>query len=457
MRLIFLNVIAIFMASGCHAERFPSARFLGMGYNVITGNPDSNLRDPGFSFGVINFTWVQGHKTSDEKYKVPDYVQALQTKSCSFQSEVSTVTGSESYQDSLSIDVSVDAKVSFGPWSARFSASAGYKEVNQSTSEYRRVYTNARGKCIEYELAVNYMDSPIKITDDFARAVNGLPLSPDQAAYNTFINNYGTHVTSRVTMGAKMVIRSEFEQEAWSKMQKSGVDVAVAAEASFAYVASAGFSVETAKEKQQRESFERQRSKHSESYLGSHPPSDGKMETWAAAAGDAPYPVSYKLAPLTAFITAKFFPDIPERSLSKRRKLLTSAFDRYCSDIVGCGEPGPDEEPVDMASTVSDILGSAINQSCEPEYMLLSCGIQNSKASGTADRNRYAIPATSTACECKDTAGAKCVAWCTNVQVEIRIIKNHIQTTGAVSCPSGYKVLLVTILVCLLSLTRRRS
>ena len=311
MRLIFLNVIAIFMASGCHAERFPSARFLGMGYNVITGNPDSNLRDPGFSFGVINFTWVQGHKTSDEKYKVPDYVQALQTKSCSFQSEVSTVTGSKSYQDSLSVDVSVEVGGSFGLWSARFSSSVGYKEVNQGTTEYRRVYTTARGKCIEYELAVNYMLSPIKVTADFARAVNGLPLSQDESAYNTFINNYGTHVTSRVTMGAKMVIRSEFEQEAWSKMEETGVNVGVAAEVSFAHVASAGVEAETSTEKQQREGFEQQRSSHSESYLGSHPPPDGRKETWAKTAGDAPYPVSYKLAPITAFITAKFFPDMP--------------------------------------------------------------------------------------------------------------------------------------------------
>jgi len=306
MRFIFLSVIAIFMASGCDAERFPNVRFLGMGYNAIKGNPDNNLRDPGFSFGVIDFSWEEGHMTSDRKYVVPDYVQALQTKSCSFQSEVSTVTGSESYQDSLSVDVSVDVGGSYGPWGARFSSSVGYKEVNQGTSEYRRVYTNARAKCIEYELAVNFRRLPVKVTADFARAVNGLSFSQNDTAYIKFINDYGTHVTSRVTMGAKMIIRSSFEQEAWTEMEETGLNVGVAAEVSFMHVASVGVGVETATEKEQREEFEQMRSSHLESYLGSHPPSNGNKEAWAETAGDAPYPVSYKLAPLTAFITAKF-------------------------------------------------------------------------------------------------------------------------------------------------------
>jgi len=75
--------------------------------------------------------------------------------------------------------------------------------------------------------------------------------------------------------------------------------------------------------------------------------------------------------------------------------------------------------------------------------MLLSCGIQNSKTSGTTDINRYAIPATTTACECKDTAGAKCVAWCTNVQINLLIRKERIVKIGSVYCPPNYEVLLL--------------
>jgi len=100
--------------------------------------------------------------------------------------------------------------------------------------------------------------------------------------------------------------------------------------------------------------------------------------------------------------------------------------------------------PVHMASSVASIHGPAMSVECPPEHKLLSCGVQNSKTSGTTDINRYAIPASSTACECKDTAGAKCVAWCANVQMDFRITKNRIQHTGSVPCPTGYKVLHVT-------------
>ena len=50
-------VVAFFLAVRCDAvERFPNARYLGMGYNLITGNPDDNLLDPGFAFSVLEFT-----------------------------------------------------------------------------------------------------------------------------------------------------------------------------------------------------------------------------------------------------------------------------------------------------------------------------------------------------------------------------------------------------------------
>jgi len=107
--------ISILLAScGCmvHAvERLPNARYLGMGYNVIAGNPDNNLNDPGFAFSVLQFTWSNNVTTSDGRYYVPDNIQALQTRSCGFQSESATEFGSRSYQQALSVDVSVEGKV----------------------------------------------------------------------------------------------------------------------------------------------------------------------------------------------------------------------------------------------------------------------------------------------------------------------------------------------------------
>ena len=122
MWLVVLLVVNAYMATTCDAHpcaasRFPNAQFLGMGYNVLEGNPDNNLHDPGFTFPVLELKWTKNSMTSDGKYQVPDYVQGLQTKSCSYHSQALSEFGAQSYQNSLSVDVSVEGSGSFGLWS----------------------------------------------------------------------------------------------------------------------------------------------------------------------------------------------------------------------------------------------------------------------------------------------------------------------------------------------------
>lgn len=439
--LITLVVVGVLLAARCGAvERFPNARYLGMGYNAIMGNPDNDLNDPGFAFSVLQFTWETSTTTSDGKYYVPDNIQALQTKSCGFESHAATDFGSQSYQNSLSVDVSVEVEGGLELWSGRFTASVGYKKVNQGTSEHRRFYTSARAKCIEYQLSVDYLNAPIGVTTNFAEAVSSLPLVQNGNAYNTFINTYGTHFTGRVTMGAKMVIRSEFDEKNLTRMEEVGLNVETGTKLSFTRAA-AGISTETKSEREQREKFESTRRSYSSSYLGSRPPTDGRWETWAQSAGNSPYPVRYRLAPITSLLTDKFFPDMPSSELSTRRSLLAAAYASYCSGISGCGTPPPDRVPVRMKKAVSRILGTA-TVSCPPTYELLSCGILNVRNSGSYDKRRYAIPASTSSCECHDNAEVKCVSWCTNTAVQYTtatsLLVQYFITTA--TCPSGYKV-----------------
>ena len=410
-----------------------------MGYNAITGNPDNDLNDPGFAFSVLDFTWKAGMTTSDGKYLVPDHVQALQTRSCGFQSEATTQFGSRSYQNALSVDVSVEAESGFGLWSARFTASAGYRKVNEGTSQYHRVYTSASSKCIQYQLSVNYLHTPISVTSNFAQAVSSLPLQRNDKAYNTFINIYGTHFTSRVTMGAKMVVLSEFDEHALTRMEEQQLNVETGAKLSFLRSA-AGITGETDVETQQRQTFESLRTSYSASYLGSHPPSNGEWETWAESSGNSPYPVKYKLAPLTSLLTSKYFANMSAHDLNTRRSLLSAAYDIYCQGLSGCGTPPPDRTPVRMKKSVSRFTGLA-RVSCPPAYNLLSCGILNHQTSGGHDKQRYAIPANSRACQCFDRKQANCVSWCTNTAVQYRIAKSSlVRGETTVSCPAGYKV-----------------
>jgi len=440
--ILSLFLVGISLAARCEAlGRLPNARFLGMGYNAIKGNPDDDLHDPGFAYNVLQFTWANESTTTDGQYFVPDHVQALQTKSCSFRSQAATEFGSRSYQESLSVDVSAEVSSGMLLWKARFSASIGYKTVRQETVQHRRFYTSARAKCIHYKLSINYQNKPISITRNFEQAVSSLPLVRDDKAYNSLIDKYGTHFTSSVTMGAKMVIRTEFDEIALNRMEEARLSIEIGAKASFLRFAG-GLDTETTIERQQRETFEANRRSYSESYLGSHPPSDRRWETWAQSTANSPYPVRYKLAPLTALFTAKFFPNMPLNDLTKRRDLLTAAYNIYCSGISGCGTPPPDRVPVRVTKAVSRFRHSA-TVSCPPTYNLVSCGILNVRASGSHDRQRYAIPTYSRACECRDRIEAKCVSWCSNIAVQLRIASSPvIQGVPTATCPSGYKVVL---------------
>ena len=441
-----LLVVVFFLAAICEAmDRFPNARYLGMGYNVITGNPDDDLHDPGFAFNVLAFTWVNGMKTSDGKYLVPDHIQALETKSCGFHGQATTEYGSKSYQNALSVDVSVEAEGGFALWSARFTASTGYKQVSQGTNQNHRIYTSTRGKCIQYQLSINYVHAAINVTNNFAKAVSSLPLARNDSAYNTFINTYGTHFTSQVVMGAKMVVRSEFEEVALTNMEETGLNIEAGAKVSFMRFA-AGVGTETDIQRQQREAFESMRKSFTASYLGSHPPSDGRWETWAQSTTNSPYPVRYKLVPLTSLITNKFFPSMPSNELNTRRNLLTDADTVYCDGKPGCGVPPPDKVPLRMKKAVSTFRGSA-TVSCPPTYSLLSCGILNVRASGDHDGQRYAIPANSASCRCLDRSEAQCVSWCTNNAAGFTIARSPlVQGSTTATCPVGHKV--VTCRMC---------
>jgi len=455
MRLIILPVVAIIIATeatewvAADVVKFPNIRYLGMGYNLLKGNPDDNWNDPGFRLAVLQFEWDQGRMSSDGRYEIPDHIQAMQVKSCGYESVVESIAGADSLTESLSVDVSVDASVGFGMWSARFSASTSYQKVNEKSFKQKRKFTTAKAKCIEYVVTADYLYSPIKVTESFIAAVKALPVLKGQhdqsqkVAYHRFIETFGTHITVRLTMGAKMVMRSEFTERSWNSMESEGIKVGVAVQASFAKVASVGASAETEYARDQREKMESKRESYTASYQGSHPPTNGRWETWAQAAGDTPAPISYKLLPIIYLLQEKYL-GILTQDLQPRRKLLRNAFKSYCNSLKGCKAPAPDPIIPPFKSTYSTFVISPTKVSCSPRDRLLSCGLKalvNKTSAEQCDPKRYAIPAAERECECGDANGGMCKGWCVRVTMDVQAVTKEGGENTTVSCPSKYKVL----------------
>jgi len=443
MLMIVLLGVMVSAKSMETLRKFPNVKCLGRGYNVVTGNPESKeMTDPGSTYSVLKFDWSHNATTSDGKYLVPNHVQALQTVSCGFDSESSMVFGASSYQKALSVGVSVAAGGGYANWNARFSVNTTIDTVRGGMKEHRYFYSTAKAECVFYRLSLNIQYAPIGVTSEFAQAVSKLPLTRDDKAYEQFIKRYGTHFTSEVLMGAKMIVRSEFQENAMSTIDEAKLDVEVGAKVSFRKMFGGGVSVETKTEKKNRQSFEKIRNRETKIYFGSEPPLDGDWKTWAQKTSNEPtYAVEFKLFPLTALFTEKYFPNSSINDTVSKRSLLESAYDIYCKNLFGCGTPPPDRKPVRMKKMVSSFK-TDVYVRCPPTYKMLSCGIENINTT-VFDRQRHAIPHERHSCKCLDTFGAKCVAWCTNIDGNYTTVAKD-KTTNTqnpdVSCPEGYKV-----------------
>ena len=455
MKLIILLVV-VFIATECHAERFPNIRYLGMGYNLIKGNPDDQYYDPGYLFSVLKFTWNNEDTTSDGKYEVPNEVQALQIGSCGYESLVRAVFGEKSYQESLDVEVSVEAEAGIaGLVTARFSASTGYQKVSKSTEKSNVRYSIAKAKCIAYEVAVNYRQTGIEVTDDFFEAVNKLPSKNDDLVNETyfkFIETYGTHITTRLTMGAKMVVTSKIEQSERTKMEKKGVSVEVSAEVSTP-VASFGASTKTDSQTQDKQSSQSSRNSYSTSFRGSLPPTNGGWEIWAQSVGKSPYPISYKLLPVLYLLNNKMFPELSVGELNEKRQLLLAAYADYCNKLPVCNAPRPDPIPPDMHRATSDFVRTSAQLPCPPDYHVVSCGIKNTKKKDSntlCDSSRHALSVGNNKCKCGDDNGAACVSWCSITKLNIRTESSTFNGSTNVSCPEHFNVLICIFTVVLL-------
>jgi len=281
--------------------------YLGFGYDAAIGNPHSNLLDPGFVEPVIQLRYDSKLKTADGQWLIPDGTTVQQITSCSYIAESTEINGTSSYRDSLS----VDARVEGGAFDFKFSASTEYKHVRSGTSYEQKVYVNSEARCMTYKAkfrgTLALMD--LTVTSEFNDAVNHLPanlragsIDTIDKSYLEFIRTFGTHFADTVDMGSKAIIRSEFERSGWSKLQQSGVKVTVAASASF-QAFNFGASTTTAQEKETAQAFESTRKSWKMFYTGSKP--DRDFVKWAKNAGASPYPITYRLIPLTYLLVPR--------------------------------------------------------------------------------------------------------------------------------------------------------
>lgn len=136
--------------------------YLSYTYDIYYGNPQPTQGfDPGSrNYPIYNFLYNKKTTTSDGRYLIPDNIVGIGEQVCNLDFSSSSITGTNSYTNSLQVSVSVTG--GFG--AASFSASAYYKSVEQGTQSSSNIYiTNSENGC---EIRIYFEDHLLLLDQD---------------------------------------------------------------------------------------------------------------------------------------------------------------------------------------------------------------------------------------------------------------------------------------------------
>ena len=116
-----LVLILLLPALSLSATTLPipnAIKYIGIGYNIIDGNPEGGSKvsggvDPGImvSRRIFKLTYDNEKTTNDNEYRVPDEVEFQHRSSAYTSKETDTFYGTKSYAKKLSNQVKVDGEL----------------------------------------------------------------------------------------------------------------------------------------------------------------------------------------------------------------------------------------------------------------------------------------------------------------------------------------------------------
>ncbi|XP_076438521.1 uncharacterized protein LOC143277529 [Babylonia areolata] len=220
------GVCVVVLTCTCGRSQALGEQYVGIGYNVLTANPDGGLASRG---GVD-----PGLLITRRVLKVTDS-RAIQTQlrhSCGSEQTTSTFYGGKSYQDKLAVGVNLEGSVIAGLVNVMFSLSPRFLRTQNETNVDHKVFQDEELVCnLGHVRFVDELSDwlNVTVTDSFASSVCHLPETYSQGAYMAFLDHWGTHITREVDIGTKVIHRSQTSLAEFVRhvMKASGADVSL--------------------------------------------------------------------------------------------------------------------------------------------------------------------------------------------------------------------------------------
>jgi len=284
------------------SQPLPNIGYLALGYNIYYGNPHASQCgvDPGFQTYAGSPIYQQvynGRLTGDQKYSIPDGINAIRDYGCALDFESSETSQSTTYIKTLKKDVTFGFRI---PFIASFKSSHDYSEFHMRVASSKERMVSSSAECVVYDADVNTYQKPL-LTDNFEAAVRSLPSTYGTGDdYFDFFDTFGTHTLSKVKMGSRFGFTAYFNEMAWVNVDRTGTSVSHSASLFGLYMAT-----KEAQSKTVINIFKQNMDNYQEISLGAKPSQHGDAENWAQQVIEEPMPISYTLAAICDAIIDK--------------------------------------------------------------------------------------------------------------------------------------------------------
>ena len=235
-----LVLLFLLFAATKAIPRTPAVNYLGVGYNLVDGNPEgvpnNGNVDPGLksTHRMLKLTYLTNRRTHDDKIMIPDQASFLPRLSCSSKVQTSSYHGAKGYQRQLQVSVKASASGNYGLFGFAFTASAKFNNFQKGSSSATNINTEERRVCnrgtARYLVErAGLQNSKIKLEEGFAADIKRLPRVYNRHRYGQFLDRWGTHVVTEATVGSIYIkVTSVTRQEAFKyALQHNNVGLSV--------------------------------------------------------------------------------------------------------------------------------------------------------------------------------------------------------------------------------------
>lgn len=313
--------------------------FIGLGYDLLKGNMiDPNPGgDKGWKQPVFTLKYSGLHPAAASTIMIPDGTRFQTFQSCNSDVHAKVVDSLYDYKNAIGANFNIQGSTP----PVNFQLGAEAQRVHQDTANSTYLYFLSEVVCSVYQLTLDTYGGP-DLSVDFVNGVNSLPTTHDTpadiAAYNLFLDSFGTSFVSQATFGGRRGNMSKISTQGFTTLYNAGFDVLGSVAASFQKIlglhgsSNAGLNASFNATDNSHNAMNVHGVSITESSYNIGGAWSNDMEIYRANVANDPAPIFLNTESISSLLTAPWF-KAPSADLAVKQSLLETAIQNYCEHV----------------------------------------------------------------------------------------------------------------------------